>query len=385
MNNKKIATAILAGIFVILFALVGVGSCGGIKYLIDKRQSVATVYADEIGSGSVSTYVDTVSVTLNKYSFYVEGYHGNGFPNVHSGAEYMPIGEFRFVAVYYDDELFSFYVTTLELFGSIVAGSFVPSGLQYRNTDLTDTNLVNIAFLNIYYGGMDPGCLEFSGSLIDKESCGRFVSANVDVIGGEQPVGRFKLSLVFENITYEYFVSPYRWNQYGDYEVNKVLNYFSYKETFSVGNNSSNVNPQTYFQNGYDKAIAENKDIWFDEGYESGYAEGEDAGYLLGIEENKDIWFDSGYEEGESAGYDKAITDNKDIWYNNGYNAGVIQGATDSNEYSFLGLIGAVIDVPVKAFIGLTDFNLFGFNMTTFYKALFAFCAIVIVIRLVLP
>lgn len=385
MNNKKIATAILAFIFVILFVLVGFGSCGGIKYLIDKRQSVATVYADEVGSGSVSTEVDAVSVTLNKYSFYVDGYRGNGFPSVIDYSEYMPIGEFRFVAVYNDGKLVSFFVTTVELVGDIFAGGFSPIGLFNRNTDLTSTNLVNIAFLNVYRGIIEPGCLEFSGSLIDIESCGRFVSANVNIIGDEQPYGRFNLSLVFENSTYDYIVSPFGWAQYGDYEVNKLLGHYSYRETFSVATNSSTINPQSYFQEGYDKAIAENKDKWISEGYDSGYVEGESIGYNTAIEENQDIWYNSGYEEGESVGYNTAIEENRDIWYNSGYDAGLIQGANSANEYSFIGLIGAVIDVPVKAFIGLTDFNLFGFNMTTFYKAIFAFCTMVIIVRIILP
>ena len=341
--SKKVATIILTIIFMCAFIFIGVGSCGGIKYLIDNNQgSVATVYADEIGGGVVNTKTEYISVALNKYSFLIDGYRGNGFPSVYWGAEFIPVGDLRFVAVYNNDSLFAFYVTTLQLTGYYEAGSYHTEDLNYINTDLTSTNLVNIAFLNLFQGSVEPGCLEFASQRsIDLRTCGKFIAADVDLIGGDTSVGRFNLSLIFENDTYEYVVSPYGWREFGDYVINKIYNYFSYKEIYSLGNTNVAIDTNYYFEKGYKAA--------YDEYYQSRY--------------------DQGYGHGEQFGRDE------------GYAAGIL----DANDYTFFSLISSVIDIPVKAFIGLTDFDFLGFNMSTFYKAVLGFALIVIVLRVVIP
>ena len=102
----------------------------------------------------------------------------------------------------------------------------------------------------------------------------------------------------------------------------------------------------------------------YDEGYKNGYYDGEVAGYT------------DGSEEGYTSGYNAGKTDG----YGSGYNAGV----ADSGEFSFLRLIGAVFDAPIKAFSGLLDFDVLGFNMKSFFLSLITASVIIAIIRLLL-
>lgn len=65
--------------------------------------------------------------------------------------------------------------------------------------------------------------------------------------------------------------------------------------------------------------------------------------------------------------------------YTAGYTAGI-----SSQEYSFLGLISAVIDVPVKVFVSLFNFDILGFNMLAFVGSLLAICTVIAILRKVL-
>lgn len=78
-----------------------------------------------------------------------------------------------------------------------------------------------------------------------------------------------------------------------------------------------------------------------------------------------------GYGEGQSAGYNQG--------YDVGYNVGFPAGVADANHYSFVGLISAVIDVPVSAFTSLFNFELLGFNLAEFF---FGVITLVVVIKL---
>lgn len=100
------------------------------------------------------------------------------------------------------------------------------------------------------------------------------------------------------------------------------------------------------------------------DGYQQGYADG----------------FNSGVSSGSSSGYNDGYKYGNIVGYQNGYNAGV----NDSSNYTFLGLIGAVVDAPVNAFIKLLNFDILGFNMLNFITGVFTFAIILFVVRLVL-
>lgn len=90
--------------------------------------------------------------------------------------------------------------------------------------------------------------------------------------------------------------------------------------------------------------------------------------------------------------YNSGYRDGKDDGYSEGYSAGVIsgknmgysEGVQSANKYSFLGLIGAVVDAPLQAIGGLLNFDLLGFNMLNLFYALVTCALIIAVIRMVL-
>lgn len=88
-------------------------------------------------------------------------------------------------------------------------------------------------------------------------------------------------------------------------------------------------------------------------------------------------------------GYSDGLADNQQNIYNQGYLAGRIigygeghtDGVNDSNTYTFTGLIGAVIDVPVKTILGLLDFEILGVNLFGFAVGLISFSVLLFIIR----
>lgn len=104
------------------------------------------------------------------------------------------------------------------------------------------------------------------------------------------------------------------------------------------------------------------------ENYQNGYNTGYNSGY------------NSGLSDGTSTGYNDGYTAGETVGYGNGYNDGLEQ----SNNYSFLSLIGAVIDAPVTAFTSLLNFNLLGFNMLGFVTGLLTLSLIIFIVKLIL-
>ena len=96
---------------------------------------------------------------------------------------------------------------------------------------------------------------------------------------------------------------------------------------------------------------------------------------------NSGIYYEQGFNDGKNSV-------NTDTFYQNGYNNGYNQGKNDgiasANNYSFLGLIGAVIDAPIKAFTSLFNFEILGFNILSFITGLLTLAVIVVIVKLAL-
>lgn len=94
------------------------------------------------------------------------------------------------------------------------------------------------------------------------------------------------------------------------------------------------------------------------------------------------LFFDDGYNLGYEEGYDSGDR----AGYNRGYGVGFNEGQVDasSGNYTFLALIGSVLDAPISAFKGLLDFELLGVNMSSFVLAIMSLCVIIVIIRVVL-
>lgn len=94
--------------------------------------------------------------------------------------------------------------------------------------------------------------------------------------------------------------------------------------------------------------------------------------------DNTSADYQQGFLDGENSGYDKGYKNGKTVGLKEGFNNGV----ASSNDYTFIGLLGAVIDAPIQALNGFLNFDLLGFNMFNFVSALFTLCIIIVVIKL---
>lgn len=107
---------------------------------------------------------------------------------------------------------------------------------------------------------------------------------------------------------------------------------------------------------------------------------------VSGLSLSFDDGFDSGYSQGSFDGFNRGVesannTVNKS---SASYAAGYYAGSADSSSYSFYSLIGAVIDVPIKAFTSLFNFDILGVNMLNFVSSLFTILVLIAVGKIVL-
>lgn len=90
-------------------------------------------------------------------------------------------------------------------------------------------------------------------------------------------------------------------------------------------------------------------------------------------------------------GYNAGLADNQQNIYDNGYNAGFDvgfgqgrqDGIVEANDYSFISLIGAVVDVPVQTIRGMLNFTFLGINLFDFLMGLIAILVILFIVKLV--
>lgn len=101
-------------------------------------------------------------------------------------------------------------------------------------------------------------------------------------------------------------------------------------------------------------------------------SQGYNYGYSIGSQEG----YTTGYDDGYSTGRDEGWT----LGDRYGYN----RGLQDANDYSFLGLISAVVDAPITIFKGLFNFSIFGTNMGQFLLSLASITLVIVIVRFVL-
>lgn len=80
--------------------------------------------------------------------------------------------------------------------------------------------------------------------------------------------------------------------------------------------------------------------------------------------------FNESYTTGEKVGYDTGKT----VGYN--------EGVEDAHTYTFLNLMVAVIDAPIKSFTGMLDFEILGMNMQAFFLSLLTSALVLAAYRL---
>lgn len=133
------------------------------------------------------------------------------------------------------------------------------------------------------------------------------------------------------------------------------LQFSFYSESFN-----SDLSTRTYY--------VTPSDLTDNQYYQEGYSAGQTNGY------------NTGYNVGQSEGYNQGYNVGQNVGYNSGYTA----GSEDSNQYTFLNLVSATIDAPVKYFQSLFNFELLGVNLQGFLTGLFTLCVIVTVVKLCL-
>lgn len=87
------------------------------------------------------------------------------------------------------------------------------------------------------------------------------------------------------------------------------------------------------------------------------------------------------YDTGFNAGVNSI---NKNDIFNQGYTKGFSEGSAEGSNYTFMSLLGAVIDAPISAFTGMFDFTLLGVNLRSFILAMLTLAIVIVLIRIAL-
>ena len=152
---------------------------------------------------------------------------------------------------------------------------------------------------------------------------------------------------------------------------NNILYYFSYDYKPS------------YIFNKISKIIIESKYYTFNN-TNSAYKEENYSLYskfnILSIQPIASLSYNEGYEKG----YKQAETEYYNKWYIGRYQQGYNDGTSNAGNYTFLSLMGSVVDAPIKAISNMLNFEILGFNMTQFFYAIITVCIIVTVVKLLL-
>ena len=102
--------------------------------------------------------------------------------------------------------------------------------------------------------------------------------------------------------------------------------------------------------------------------------------YNQGYTAGSSIGYGNGYNSGVTDGYNEGYSEGNRV----GYQQGLSNGLANANDYSFFGLIGAVIDAPIQYLSSLFNFNILGFNMLAFITSLFTVCLIIWIVKMLL-
>ena len=109
--------------------------------------------------------------------------------------------------------------------------------------------------------------------------------------------------------------------------------------------------------------------------------------YLNDLNSSNDEYqqgFLNGYNQGISASQEEIYNRGFSLGNSTGYQNGYYDGIAESNNYTFIGLLGAVVDVPVKTVMGLLNFEVLGINLFGFLTGLMTFALILFIIKLIL-
>lgn len=246
----------------------------------------------------------------------------------------------------------------------------------YMKSSIEDSSLQNVIYYNsnnVKGNFMFKDFFKYKDNVIDENNYFR-IFVNFDYIESSD----YDSTTYFNgNVQKIIYGSHKNWDTYKSLQVSEKpsdwgtqyakFNFISY-----VDNNGNNCN--IYFP-----LISDNDNDYY--GFRilfvntnglTDYSDGYNTGYMNGKND--------GYASGEKAGYQNGYKKGKTDGYNSGYSYGV----SESNDYTFLGLISACIDAPITYFTSLFNFELLGVNLSAFLTGLFTLCVIVTIVKLCL-
>lgn len=130
----------------------------------------------------------------------------------------------------------------------------------------------------------------------------------------------------------------------------------------------------------------------YDSGYQAGYADAQNSlesstnneivqleGQITSLQNQLEAQANS-FNQSLTAKYDEGYRSGKAVGYSQGY----LEGVDSGGQYTFLNLMGSVVDAPIQAFMGLLNFDVLGVNMSSFVLSLLSLSFIIIIIKICL-
>lgn len=389
VKSARNGSKMLAFIIIIVVSLSAVLAAvfSGLLYFRDKDVKVAK--ADEVVSLTLSTnniIVPYSNVNISNYagSSLGGGYHFTGYSSTTSVSFFMV--SFDFV-LYAQSGTYITITPHLPYNYSITYSGVdgVSSQMPY-NGNLPSASLLPDTQLGDYYRLF---CFQFMIPSISFGIVSNFTSWDAVIANGGfdsvrilstegELLNYWTTSLIYQLSTSEEFL---RIDFFASKYTSGTFSYTSYfMEDRTYYFNQSNGDYNTGYNDGLNQGYINGRTS----GYESGYADGR----LSGLQEGSDNAYNIGYEDGYDEGWDSGRENGFDFGWNSGYVAGdsvgYNRGVAEANDYSFLGLLGAVVDAPVKSFTGLLNFDLLGFNMLNFFTGLLTLALILWVVSKIL-
>lgn len=371
---KKLKTfAYYFGVALVIFVVVMLGVLTGYKlgaYAIDNQKDSSSAVVEDF-SASSSARIDTTFISSTFGTLFP------GFTNTYNTGNWSALNNtgdragmtWRFALNFqlYGNSIkmgLNGYYNSTSYLDSVINQQLVSTtydGLPYYMTfvDVDESNLMVYAFgmsnnsSSARWTWIAFSCYVPTGA----EFVGNIVSVSMGAYNSTQnPLYNFSTDYYYSYINTGY----YNWVSFKD--ISGIV--FSYYiPVYYVSTSSQPNRPYWYYLDStyylYDGSTGDNSDNYYQQGYENGYNEG--------------------YQSGNQSGYNGGYYDGYNIGYNDGFDAGEISGGN----YTFLGLMGAVVDAPIQAFRGLFNVNILGINMADFLAGLLTLAVVLCVVKFV--
>lgn len=178
-------------------------------------------------------------------------------------------------------------------------------------------------------------------------------------------------------------------NSYYDYRtiLNFVYTYLAFNlgwtTTFDSGGSGTTDFNSAYlagYNTGYGEGLGENKYLQEENKNLLSRAETAEKNYNTIASENATLKTDKSNLEKEKSEFETTLNNAKRNSYDSGFNAGI----STAKNATFTNLIGAVIDVPINAFLNLFNVEILGYNMQQLAVSLLSLAFVGVVLRVVL-